>query len=188
MKVGDRVLTYSGAFKPIRWIGSRHVNLRYHVNSNVLRPIRILAGALGQGLPSRDVLVSRQHRMLVSSKIAMRMFQSKNVLISAIKLTGLPGIYVDLDVDDVTYFHILFDDHEVVFADDAPAESLFTGAEALRRIPSEAREEIFTLFPELRTPKKEGETAFTCPAGRFQKKLIARHAKNGKPVLDDFRV
>ncbi len=188
LRVGDCVLTYGGDFKPIRWIGSRKIHLRSDAETCFLRPIRILAGSLGQGLPSRDMLVSRQHRMLVSSKIAMRMFQSPNVLVSAIKLTALPGIFIDQDAEEVTYFHFLFDTHEIVFAEDAPAESLFTGVEALKRVSPAAREEIFSLFPELRNPQTIKETAFTSPIGRHQKQLIERHLKNGKPLLEAFRM
>lgn len=187
LQVGDLVMTLGGDFKPIRWIGSRKVRLRPESAADTLRPIRIMAGALGHGLPSRDMLVSRQHRMLVSSKIATRMFQSPNVLIAAIKLTELPGIFIDQDVTEVTYFHFLFDQHEVVFAEDAPAESLFTGKEAMKHIPPAAREEIFALFPQLRQHDTVGEPAFTTPAGHLQKKLVARHLKNEKCVLDGFR-
>ena len=50
-----------------------------------VQPVRILAGALGHGMPQRDLLVSRQHRMLVSSAICERMFGLEQVLVSAIK-------------------------------------------------------------------------------------------------------
>ncbi len=74
-----------------------------------LRPGHISVGALGSGLPTRDFLVSRQLRMLVSSKVAERMFGERNVLVPAIRLTDLPGIYIDEAIESVTYFHLLFD-------------------------------------------------------------------------------
>ena len=51
-----------------------------------------MQGALGNGLPRRDLLVSRQHRMLVRSSIAGRMFGDKEVLVAAHHLTALPGV------------------------------------------------------------------------------------------------
>ena len=86
--------------------------------------------------------------MLVKSKIAERMFGVSEVLIPAIKLVGMPGIYIDQDTDCVDYFHLLFDQHEIIFAEGAPTESLFTGPEALRSISPEARYEILQIFPE----------------------------------------
>ena len=148
-----------------------------------LRPIRIMAGSLGKGLPKDDLLVSRQHRMLVQSKIAERMFGQTEVLISAIKLTELPGIFVDNNVDSVEYYHLLFDKHEVIYAEGAPTESLFTGHEALNAISHEAREEILTIFPEISEQGYSPKPARFIPPGKLQKKLVARHSVNNKSLL-----
>ncbi|SMR82376.1 Hemolysin-type calcium-binding repeat-containing protein [Aliiroseovarius halocynthiae] len=152
-----------------------------------LHPVRITAGALGDGMPKRDLHVSRQHRMLVSSKITCRMFGARDVLIPAIKLTVLPGIYVDDQVDAVTYVHLLFDTHEVLIAEGAPSESLYTGPEALNAIAPEARDEILTIFPELLDAQHLPDPARLIPDMMLQKQLVARHAKNMKPLLELYR-
>lgn len=148
-----------------------------------LLPVKIEAGALGNGLPHRDLLVSRQHRMLVSSTIAERMFGTQDVLVAAIRLTELPGIYVDESVRNVEYFHLLMEKHEIVLAEGAPAESFFVGPEALKALPHEVREEIFTLFPEIELPGKASVPAHPIPTGRLQKRLIDRHRMNAKELL-----
>lgn len=148
-----------------------------------LRPVRITAGALGNNLPKRDLLVSRHHRMLISSKVAERMFGVRDVLIPAIKLTVLPGIYVDENIEHVEYFHLLFDQHEVVLAEGAPSESLYTGPEALKSVSPEARAEILMLMPALRLTNHTPKPAIFIPDNLRQKKLIARHARNEKPLL-----
>jgi hypothetical protein len=139
---------------------------------------------LGNGLPKRDLLVSRQHRMLVRSKVVERMFGTQDVLVSAIKLTALPGIYVDEQVEEVEYFHILFDQHEIIWAEGALSESLFTGPEALKSIPAAARSELEVLFPELCAADYCAISAALIPSGKAQKQLIARHLKNAKAVCD----
>lgn len=149
-----------------------------------LRPVRICAHAMGGNLPARDLVVSRQHRMVVSSKITERMFGADSVLISAIKLTELPGIYVDESIEAVEYFHLLFDQHEVIVAEGTPSESLFTGPEAQKTLSEDALEELFALFPDLDDPDVTRPSALPIPRGALQKKLIARHAKNNKPLLE----
>lgn len=147
--VGDEIVVRSGSTKPVRWIGTRYADLAAFQQNPKLRPVRINAGALGKELPVRDLWVSRQHRMLVQSVIANRMFGQRNVLVPAIKLTSLPGIAIDDEVREIEYLHLLFDQHEIIQAEGAPTESLFTGPEALKAMSADAREEILTIFPEL---------------------------------------
>ena len=183
LKIGDVIVTQLHGPQQIRWIGNRRFR-RKDIDANPkLRPIRILTGALGGGLPMRDLLVSRQHRMLVQSKIAERMFGRPEVLISAIKLTEIPGIFIDDTVEDVEYFHLLFDQHEIIFAEGAPTESLFTGPEALNSLSPMALEEILTIFPEVAALNHSPEPACYIPSGKMQKQLIARHQKNNKPLF-----
>ncbi len=182
IRTGDRIVTQDG-LKVVRWIGRRKIMADELSANPKLHPVRIMAGALGNGLPRHDLLVSRQHRMLVQSAIAHRMFGSAEVFIPAIKLTELPGIYLDQTIETVEYFHLLFDRHEVIFAEGAPTESLFTGPEALNAISEDARDEICTLFPEITKLDYAPETARYVPSGPLQKQLIARHLKNNKPLL-----
>lgn len=188
LQAGDLVLTDMGVPRRIRWIGAREVSGREFDDDPKLRPVRISQGALGGGLPLRDLVVSRQHRMLVRSKIVERMFGKSDVLIPAIKLTDLPGIYVDEAMSEVTYFHMLFDQHEIVLAEGAPSESLFTGPEALSSIDHEALGEILHLFPEITDVDYTPVLARSVPKGRLQKKLVERHLKSNKPLLEDISV
>jgi hypothetical protein len=182
LQVGDIIETATHGPQPIRWIGSKTVTTARLERQPQLRPIRIAAGALGRGLPQRDLLVSRQHRMLVSSPIAVRMFGTSDVLIPANKLTALPGIDVDERAAPVTYFHLLFDQHEVIFAENAPSESLYVGPETLKMIAPDALAEILVLFPELE--RKQPGFAFPEPSSKQQKQFVARHLKNAKPLLE----
>ncbi len=182
---GDLVLTADRGPQPIRWIGARRLTPAELRIRPRLRPVRIAAGALGAGLPRRNLRVSAQHRMLVRSPIAVRMFNAREVLISAGKLVGLPGITIDDAPGCVTYLHMLFDHHEIVTAEGAPSESLFTGPQALRSVGAEARAEILALFPELATPDHNAVAARPIPGkGRLARHLIYRHLKNGRPLID----
>jgi hypothetical protein len=183
LKAGDDVLTLDTGTQKIRWIGSTHRDSNDLAVDPKLRPVRISAGALGEGLPAQDLLVSRQHRFLVRSPIALRMFETSEVLLPAIKLIGLKGIDIDQDVDAVEYFHILFDRHEIVCSNGAWSESLFTGPEALQAVPPASAQEIKKLFPEICEPDYEPASARHIPeTGKLMRKLVARHKKNNKPL------
>ncbi|MEL7181081.1 MAG: Hint domain-containing protein [Pseudomonadota bacterium] len=185
LAVGDLVMTRDHGPQPIRWIGSRVIGMDELRAAPKQRPVQIAAGALGQGLPLRDLTVSRQHRVLVRSKIAERMFGKMEVLVPAVKLVEIPGIYVDEVCTTVTYLHLLFDQHQIIYAEDAPTESLFTGPEALKSVSPAARAEILTLFPEVANLDYAPEPARFMPSGKSQKNLIARHVKNKRAIVHD---
>ncbi len=180
LQVGDWVKTSDNGYQPIAWIGKRRVSNYELLKNPKLYPVRIARGALGEGLPKSDLFVSPQHRILVSSKIAKRMFNSNEVLIAANKLVLIDGICFDEQVESVEYYHILFDRHEIVYANGAEAESLYLGKEALKGITPKSRQEILALFPEV-----EGSNFFAKPArplvsGKRGKKMIYRHAENNQ--------
>jgi hypothetical protein len=180
---GDKVLTANGDSRVIRWIGRRAVSEFELLHAPKLRPVRIRAGALGNQLPERDLLVSRQHRILIRSKVAERMFGTKEVLIPAIKLVGCSGIKVEEQPRALEYFHILLDEHEILLANGAPAESLFTGPEALKSLSPEAVDEIASLFPEvLERIALQGPAALV-PSNQKIKRMIERHLKNNKGLI-----
>lgn len=180
LKAGSSILTPEGPRRLLRAYSRRIARAELVANPRLF-PVRILAGALGLGLPERDLLVSPQHRMVVNTPIVARMFDAPEVLIAAIKLTALPGVYVEYDVEAVEYIHLLFDSHAIVYAEGAASESLLLGSEALKMLTAEARTELQTLFPDL---LREGATpARLIPEPRRQKALTHRMAKNRKLAL-----
>ena len=184
LDIGDAVATAHNGYQKIRWIGARKLNQNDLARNPKLRPVRFSARSLSATLPNRDLLVSRQHRMLVQSKVAERMFGVTAVLVAAIKMTELPGVNVDDEVQEIEYFHLLFDKHEVIFAEGAPSESLYTTERSLKTVPPEAREEILSLFPELREPNYQPVAAVEIPPNKQQKNLVRRLLKNKKRPLE----
>jgi len=182
---GMRLKTIDGVFKPLRKVLSKSVTAKQMDANPKLYPIRICAHAFGNGLPKRDLLVSRQHRMLVESQIVKRMFGQDSVLIPAVKLLALPGVYINRSLENVAYFHLLMDAHEVIYAEGAPTESLLLGAETLKALSGEVLEEIRTLFPGVLRAASDQSTARLIPRNKQQKNLIARHAKNSVAILNE---
>lgn len=175
LAVGDMVETADNGLQPIRWIGSRTLDAVDLAASPKLRPIRIRKGALGDRLPRRDLLVSPQHRMMVRSAVAQELFGADEVLVAAKHLLSLDGVELAEDVTEVTYVHLLFDRHEVVYAEGAQSESLYTGEQALQAVGEAARAEILALFPELARQDGPAPGARRFLSGSEGRDLAAQH-------------
>lgn len=148
---GDRVLTLDNGFQPVRWVGSSR---RAAVGR--LAPVRIRAGVLGN---ERDLLVSPQHRMVLRGWQASLMFGEAEVLVAAKALVNDTTIRIE-EGGEVDYFHILFDRHEIIFANGAACESFHPGQQGWKALDDATRDEILDLFPELAgDPETYGEAA-----------------------------
>lgn len=183
LSVGDHVMTRDHGARPLRWIGQRTLSAEELAEAPHLAPIRIRRGALGADLPAADLTVSPQHRILVRSSIAQRMFGAEEVLVAAKQLCGIDGIAPVAACEPVTYIHLLFDDHEVIYSNGAETESLYTGPQALAALGPAAAEEIFAIFPELRHRDNAPSPARDLASGRMGRQLAERHARNDKPLV-----
>ncbi|RBW58742.1 Hint domain-containing protein [Ruegeria sp. A3M17] len=159
--VGDMVMTKEHGAKPIRWIGSRVLSHQDLKENQHLRPVRFRAGALGEEQPSKDLTVSPQHRMYLSSPDTQLLFGLDQALAPAKGLVD--GGAIDISDDQsVTYYHIMFDQHEVVLSNGAWSESFFPGDTGHNALDYAAQEELYELFPEL--GEIEGSWTTTMPA------------------------
>lgn len=178
--VGEMVQTLDHGPQPVRWVGMRRLGLAELAAHPALQPIRIGQGALGGGVPLTDLLVSPQHRILVRSAVAWRMFDCEEVLVAAKQLLSLPGITQPSPTTAVTYVHLLFAQHEVVMANGAATESLFTGPEAMKSLGQAARDEISAIFPTLAGRK----AARVLVSGKPARALALQHQQKGLALQD----
>lgn len=182
LRVGDMILTRDHGPQPVRWMGKRHLDAADLAAAPHLRPVRIAKGALGATAPQADLVVSPQHRILVRSRIAQKMFGTDEVLVAAKQLCQLDGIDLACDLESVTYVHFLFDDHQIVMSNGAETESLHPGSEAIKSVGTAAQEQIFAIFPDLRDGT-ERPAARLLASGRMGRKLAVRHQQNHKPLV-----
>ena len=152
LKVGDKVITRDNGLQVIRWIGSRKVNAAMTLTHAHLAPVSIRKGALGNDLPERDMMVSPNHKMLVTSDQAVLHFDDNEVLVAAKHLTGLAGVRVAQNVR-CTYLHLMFDQHELVLANGAWSESFHPNVRTIAGMGNAQRLELLELFPKLATPE-----------------------------------
>lgn len=183
LKIGDMVLTADAGPQEIRWVGSKKLRPDDVENFDAIRPIRILKDCFGEGVPSRDLLVSPMHRILLQGAKPMLMFGQEQVLCAAKNLVNGQTIVKD-PAPSVEYFHILFDRHEVINANDCPTESFLPGTVGLSNFEQEAQEEVFNIFPELRgLPNSYGPAARNV-LKRYEADLLGREFKPTTSFVD----
>jgi hypothetical protein len=148
LKAGDRVITRDDGIQKIEWIGRKKVGALDLRNDPKLQPVLIKKGALGAGLPERDMMVSPNHRMLLANETTQMLFDDREVLVAAKHLVGQPGIH-KLQSLGTEYIHVMFERHQVILGDGAWTESFQPGDQTIGGFDAEQREEILKLFPQL---------------------------------------
>jgi len=170
LKIGDAVKTLHGGVQSIKWIGQRHYDGRFIAGNHHALPIRIRRHALGFNVPSRDLYVSPDHAICEGG-----------MLIHAWRLiNGVSITQVDA-VDSVSYFHIELEKHDILFANNVPAES-FLNENCRDRFQNVA--EFMEKFPEAETAQTPClprlESGFYLH--RIQTRLAARAGVTTQPV------
>ena len=161
LRPGDTVVVRDGGFAPIRWIGSYRANAR-GAGREKCAPVRIPQGAMGRGVPARDLYVSPNHRIWMRDPSFETLFEEREVLIPAKQLVGWKGIEQVCYVPDPEYFHLLFDQHQIIISDGMQTESFHPGELTFDQFEHEARDEILRMFPELINLAAYGDTARRC--------------------------
>lgn len=151
IQVGDMIITRDGGLQPVRWIGSTTVPAR-----GKHAPVVFAPGAIGN---CRQLEVSPQHRILQNNTRAQLYFDESEVLLPAHTMVNSDTIY-RREGGTVRYFHLLFDQHEIVLSEGVWTESFFLGDGIINGMAEAQRAEILSLFPELAEDVNTfGETA-----------------------------
>lgn len=147
LRVDDWVLTVDHGAQQITWAGSTRYDATAMNKDARLRPVLIRKNALDAGLPTRDIHLSRQHRILVTDWRAELLFGECEVLVPAAKLVNETSITIDREIAAIDYYHIMCARHEILWCDGIKSESFLPGAKGADAPETQA--ELGTFFPEL---------------------------------------
>lgn len=140
LRPGDLVMTRDDGPQPLRWIGRRAVAaVAEHA------PISIAAGTFR---PHGALFLSPQHRVLICDGLAEMLFGETEVLVAAKDLVNGTSVRVQSG-GVVEYVHLLFDRHQVVFAEGLAAESFLPGPQMISSFDAPILAEILAIFPEM---------------------------------------
>lgn len=119
LRVGDELVVHGGGTAPIRWIGQRAIEPTRHPRPEAVNPIRIKAGALMDGVPRRDLILSPDHALYLDG-----------ALVPAKALINGTTIRQE-SRKSIHYYHIELDTHSIIYAEGTPSETyLDTGNRA----------------------------------------------------------
>ncbi|SLN28687.1 hypothetical protein PSA7680_01308 [Pseudoruegeria aquimaris] len=172
LRPGDRVMTRDHGPQPVRWVG-----ISRRVARGKDAPVVFEAGALGS---HERLAVSPNHRMLVVSSDAQLLFGEREVLVKAKHLVNGSSIHIAESDAQITYVHLLFDRHEIVWANGAQSESYHPGRETMDGFDPETRAEILRLMPshDSLTGYGYGPTA-RASLRSYEARLLTRHVVSG---------
>ena len=114
LRIGDTVLTAEGRAVPVKWIGRQSVMTRFGPAERLM-PVRFAAGSLGDGLPHEPLTVTADHGMLVDGVIC-----HAGALVNGTTITRVPLAEMG---ERYTVYHIETENHEIILANGAPAET-----------------------------------------------------------------
>lgn len=148
LRPGDRIVTRDNGVQTLQWIAQRRLDQGELDAAPKMRPVWIAPDLIGARAP---LLVSPQHGVLV------RPDGREETLVRAIHLARLRGgkARIANGQRSVTYIHLLFDAHQIVFANGAPSESFYPGPMAMQALARPAIEELRVIFPDLFTERAE---------------------------------
>lgn len=140
LRPGDMVVTRDEGARPIRWTGQRSV-----AATGAMAPVRIAANTFGL---HGEVWVSPQHRVLLLDAMADLLFGEPEVLVAAKSLLNDKTVR-RIEGGEVTYVHLLFDRHQVIYSEGLATESFLPGPQTARAFDQPQIDEICALFPDL---------------------------------------
>jgi autotransporter passenger strand-loop-strand repeat protein len=111
LSIGDLVVTAAGERRPVVWIGHRNLDIRRHPTPALVTPVRVRAGALGEGLPRRDLWLSPGHNIAINGALA------------PIFLLINGHSVAQIEREHVVYWHVELEAHDILLAEGVPAES-----------------------------------------------------------------
>jgi hypothetical protein len=149
LREGDWVQTRDNGAQEVLWIGARRMSGARLFVMPELRPVRIKVGALGIDCPEGELLVSPEHRMLIGGPAAQALFNTAEVLVAARDLLNGSTIITDMTVREVTYNHLLLDNHQVLWANGVETESFHPANASLLALNDSDRLRLLQLLPGL---------------------------------------
>jgi len=154
LRIGEKVLTRDHGAQQLRWIGRRTVRA-----IGPYAPVVVTKGTLSN---ESDLIVSQDQRLFIYQRGAQLLISSAEVMVKARDLVDDGAVFIR-EGGFVEYFHLIFDRHEIIYAECTPTESLLLNERTLGRLPEDLAQEVSQRFPDLTQRAEYGRDAPGAP-------------------------
>lgn len=167
LRPGDLVVTRDRGLRPVRLVWSRTVTEADMAADPSLAPVCLRPRAIGPMMPQRDLLVAGDHRLLIPGYRLADRPNTAAALIPAREIAGTSdAAFVDRAWEEMTFYNLVFDAHEVFTANGLPVESFHITEDTLEVVPAAVRARILEVFPEFAARAEEHRALGYPVAGR----------------------
>jgi hypothetical protein len=150
VRPGDLIVTRSNGLQPVQMVWKRRLTRQQLEQHPDLAPVRLRPRAIGPMMPQRDLLVAPDHRLLIPGCRIAGVPDAVSVLTEARKIAGSSdAVFVDHDVESVTYYQLVFESHQVLAVNGLPVESYLPDAAAIQALGGEMRDALEERFPDV---------------------------------------
>lgn len=168
LEPGDRVLTRDHGAQPVRWVGKATLRA-----VGAFAPVVITAGTLGN---VGDLIITPHHRLFLYQRQRSVGLDLSEILVQAKHLVDGETIFVR-EGGFVDYFSLVFDRHEIIYAEGVPVESLMVNDATVSRLPPEIAEAVKRRFPGLAQSQHFGTEANRVLVERVGRDILLNRRK-----------
>lgn len=150
VRPGDLIVTRNNGLQPVKLVWTRTISAVELTKNPSLAPIRLNTRAIGPMMPARPLRIAPGHRALIPGYRVADVDDKTSYLM---KIDGVAAhsdaAYVDRSEGDVTYYNLIFEDHQIFCVEGLPVESLRPSPKLLALMDVATRAELRELFPNL---------------------------------------
>lgn len=164
----DRILTRDHGAQDLRWVGQARMKA-----AAAFAPVVIVAGTLGN---SGDLVVGQHHRIFLYQRQKIADLGTSEVLVQARHFVDGTRAYLR-ETGYIDYFSLIFDRHEIIYAEGVPVESLMVCDATVQRLAPEIADALRVQFPELTHNPHFGTEAGRQYLDQIVQDLDSRHTR-----------
>lgn len=151
VRPGDLIVTRDNGLQAVRLIWSREIRKLEFTANPAAAPVHLSPRAVGPMMPSKDITIASDHRVLVPGYRLQGQNDTTCCLVGAAQLAqSSDAAYADTSARVKRFYTLVFDSPQIFACNGLPVESFQAGAKQIAGLKANLRSELVDLFPQLK--------------------------------------